>query len=172
MARSVSHHPAAVEVVYLRGIIFESDIIYPEGHDFDSDEQPQYDYLDFSEFLDELKKVLHKSFSSLRHCDRWIGNENHVILENGPAEVSVAEYCGLISVSLAPKDGSDEDYDQETGRNAIWSGRVANHFRECLHKRYKPFALILLGTASNGEAFFRPLARPDGMFTSKEGELW
>ncbi|MEC5129017.1 hypothetical protein VSU19_19810 [Verrucomicrobiales bacterium BCK34] len=172
MARSVSHHPSAIEVIYLHGITFESDISYPDDFDFQTDEGPAFDYLDFSDFLDDLQETAQGRYPSFHPCDRWVGREDHVILENGAAEVSVAEYGGLISISLAPKDGSDWDYDRETARNANWTGRISTNFRKLLRRRFKPFVQIPLGTASNGESFFRPWAHPEKLISSKEGELW
>lgn len=172
MARSVSHHPSAVEVIYLHGITFECDLCYPEDFDFESDERPLFDYLDFANFLDELRETVQGRYPSFQPCNRWLGREDHIVLENGAAEVSVAEYCGLISLSLASKDGGDWDYDRETARNANWTGRISGNFSKLLRRRYKPFVLIPLGTASDGEAFFRPWARPDKLVSSKEGLLW
>lgn len=175
MARSVSTHPASVEDVHLHGIIFDSDIVYPPDYDFEAETEPLSHYFDWDEFLDDLKGVVKERYPSFDDADRWEGHENHVILENGAAEVSVANYCGLIAVSLAPKDGDFYDeggYDFSTTRNATWTGRIASNFGAHLRKRFESFAMISFGRASNGEEFFRPANRLNGLVTSKEGELW
>lgn len=170
MARSVSRHPSAVEVVFLHGILFESSCYdLQEG---ETECEPAWHYFDWGDFIEDLKGVIGERYPSFGTCDRWAGREDHVILENEAAEVSVAEYCGLISVSFAPKEGADWDYHQVTARNANWTGRIADNFREHLHSRFQNFAMIPMGSASNGEAFFRPASRPSGLVTSKEGELW
>lgn len=170
MGRSVSTHPSAVGTVYLHNIVFEDDI--PYDPDNENDDEPRYDYFDWSEFEEDIKNVVNERYPSFESCDRWAGREDHVILENACAEISVSSYCGLFAICIAPKDGSDWDYDAETVRNANWTGRIAHHFEAHLEKRFAGSALRYQGSASNGEAFFRPVERPEGAVTSKEGTLW
>jgi hypothetical protein len=148
MGRSVSTHSYSEAVVYLHGVV--------------SDDAESWEW---SDFICDLQAVLSCKFKSFSDCDRWEGRENHVILENARAEVSVAEYCGLVSVCLAPRD-------PDNALDGGWCSGVAASFRKTLHKAYPNAALNRLGTASNGEAFFTPINRPEGVVTSKEGVLW
>lgn len=174
MARSVSTHPDSVEDIYLHGIIFDSDVDYNE----DGEPEAECDYFEFDEFLDDIESVVCEKYPSFNRCSRWLNyphGENHVILENGAAEISIAEYCGLYAISLAPKE-CDSYYEDNPGfvtaRNAVWTGRIATNFRKHLEKRFPSFAIRRLGSFSNGEAVFAPVNRPDGVVSSKDGTLW
>ena len=177
MSRSVSTHPNSVEDVFLHGITFEVSFFGLPGYTpGDDDDLPSPDYFEWAEYINDLREVIRERYPSFENADRWCNyphGENHVVLENGAAEVSVAEYNGLISVSLAPKEGDDtHGYAFETARCATWTSRISRNFVKHLHKRFGKFAVLYSGSASNGEAFFRPLDRPNGLVTSKEGELW
>ena len=140
MGRSVSTHRHAVETIYLHDV---------------------FDYF----FLEDLRNILTERYPSFEECDRWQDREDHVILENKRAEVSVSAYCDLVAVCLAPLDPYNP-------LDHAWCDRVAKGFRSTLHKAYPSSALNRLGSASNGEAFFSPVNRSEGLVTSKEGELW
>jgi hypothetical protein len=148
MSRSVSVHPNTVSTVYL----------YPE---IDED--------GWDDFIQDLRdNVLIPRFPSLRHCDRWAGREDHVILENTHAEVSVSEYNGLVAVCLAPcSDGG-----RETPLGTAWTHQVADRFRDCVQGAFKSSALVKQGVFSNGEAVFALRSQPGSCVTSKEGQLW
>lgn len=155
MARSVSTHRHAVETVYLT---------------LQDDLDPDFGWQDF---VEDLKQVLNgsagapggKGFPSLRECDRWAGREDHVILENGHAEISVSEYCGLVAVCLAPLD-------PDNGLQVAWCERAAKGFRSLLHGAYSTSALVSQGRFSNGEQVFQLVNTPGSCVTSKEGRLW
>ena len=116
MGRSVSTHPRAIETVYLSPDRFQDD------GDFT-----------FYDFLDDLRdNVLSEVSPSLSPCDRWEGNENHVIMENGHCEVSVSEYCGIIAVCLAPRTA-------ENGFSVAWTGRLANKFSRMVQEMFRPW---------------------------------
>ena len=145
MARSVSVHSNAAAVVYLH-LGFE-------------------DEFGFDNFLEDVAEVLKSKYPSLSNADRWADREDHVILENGRAEVSVSEYCGLVAVCLAPLDPDDP---LDNG----WADLVSDGFSRLLAKSYPDAALVKKGVFSNGEAVFEPVNRPGGCVTSKEGVLW
>lgn len=151
MGRSVSTHRHAVETIYLHGVVSESD---------ESEESYRWDV-----FIEDIQIILSERYPSFSQCDRWQDREDHVILENRRAEVSVSEYCGLVAVCLAPLDPS-HPLDQG------WCERTSKSFRDTLHKAYPSAALQKLGSFSNGEAVFAPTNRPKGIVTSKEGVLW
>jgi len=152
MSRSVSTHSDAVSIVYLN----------PEqGED------------DWPCFIDDLKQILVARFPSLSPADRWAGNEDHVILDNCHAEVSVSEYCGLVAVCLAPRLGR-YDYPSVGQLAEHWTNQVSAKFSETLEKAYASSALKSMGHASNGEQFFTRPGKTlnESCITSKEGQLW
>ena len=156
MSRSVSTHINAVATVYL----------HPE---FEDDVDREYEWECFIEDLQNVitgvSGVKGSSYPSMSPCNRWSGREDHVILENGRAEVSVSEYCGLVSVCLAPRN-VDDPLDEG------WCGGVASNFKKLLHTAYPNSAMVSMGHFSNGEQVFAPTNRPEGVVTSKEGVLW
>lgn len=150
MARSVATHPHSASDVYLN---LSEELSGLEFND------------EFDSLLSTIQHVLIERFPSLRHVSRWQGNENNVILESFRAEVSVSEYCGLVSVCLAPRD-PDHPLDQH------WSNKAVPGFIKALHEAFLTCALRSIGRASNGEQFFAPINRVGGLVTSKDGTLW
>jgi len=141
MGRSVSYHSNAAKVVFLHDVLSEG-----AGN------------WEWDEFIDDLKGVIRERYPSFEDADRWAGREDHVILENSAAEISVAEYCGLISVSLAPREASDYDYDYDgesiRAWNENWTNLIANNFHDHLAKRFSKSALRKIGSFSNGEGVY------------------
>jgi hypothetical protein len=155
MGRSVSYHRYAVCKVYLQDPA--------ELHSDDVDDWLAQEY--WRDFIADLQSLIQGRYPSMSECDRWADREEHIILENSRGEVSVSEYCGLVCVCLAPRD-PDNPLDQG------WCDRSATAFERFLENHYRHCALHSRGRASNGEQFFAPLQRPDGLVTSKEGVLW
>jgi len=72
--------------------------------------RPEYDdELAWEYFIDDLTLAFKKAFPSLKECDQWLNEEDHVILENGHVWIGVSEYEGMVSVWCVPK-----------GYNNIW----------------------------------------------------
>lgn len=141
MARSVSTPSEASDVAYAT---FEGD--------------------DFSDAIAEMQVIARRKYPSLSPCDRWLGRENHAVLENKYCSITVSEYCGLVAVAIVPGSGYS--------LSDSWCSKVNLEplvacFGQALRKQ---------GTFSNGEAIFQPA---DGVqkgsmglgFTSKEGWL-
>jgi len=143
MARSVSTPSEASDVAYAT---FEGD---------------EYDFRDA---VSEMQAAARRRYPSLSKCDRWIGRENHAVLENRYCTITVSEYCGLVAVAIVPGSGYS--------LSDSWCSKVN---LEPLVE-YFGQALRLKGVFSNGEAIFQPA---DGVqkgdmglgFTSKEGWL-
>lgn len=144
MSRSVDYLSGAGAVAYLT------------AHDVN-----EYEWDDFVENITETLKSL---FPSLTDCDRWgsyyDGNENHIVLENNFTEVAIAEYCGLVSVSIRATDC----YCGQEGNTALgehWIDQIKDKFLSIgdLHK---------IGTFSNGEAIFETTDNKH-TYSSKEG---
>jgi len=153
MGRSVSTHRHAVETIYLHNVIPE---VIPEEEPYEGA---------WDDFIKDIQCLLSHRYPSFSECDRWQDREDHIILENKRAEVSVSEYCALVAVCLAPRDPSNP-LDQG------WCEGVSTSFHDTLLKAYPSSALRKLGSASNGEAFFQPIHRSEGIITSREGVLW
>jgi hypothetical protein len=161
-------HSRSIETVYLAPQFVNHDA---------PDSEENGGYYDFDEFLEDLGNVVQEkypSFTKLGKDSKEDERECFIVLENGAAQISVSEYCGLISVGLVPR-AVDWGYDNSARVNAMrqnWTAQIAANFKKHLHKRFSESALISQGHASNGEQFFRPVNRPEGCVTSKEGTLW
>jgi hypothetical protein len=170
MARSVSTPTGAVATVYLN----RPHIAAGEGEPDDS----YFAEEGWEDFLLDLRQVLDgsagapggKGFPSLSECDRWLDREDHAILENCHAVVTVSEYCGLVAVCLVPKDANA--YSDPSPLALEWCARVEDSFEKLLHGAYKDSALRSQGRASNGEQFFALVGEQGSCVTSKEGRLW
>jgi hypothetical protein len=147
MARSVSTPTNASEKVYL-------------AHPYNAEDEE----FGFQDFIEDLRQVLDgsagapggKGFPSLEPRDHWLDREDHAVLENSHAVVTVSEYCGLVAVCLVPKEESDFGYDQS--RKALadaWTERACKGFRNLLHGAYSQCAIVSQGFFSNGEQVFR-----------------
>ena len=126
MGRSV-YVPSRAEVVAYAGFDGEQD---------DWDDQIDY-------FVSELESA----FPSIGVDKGWMGNEGRVVASNRYARIVVAEYCGLVSLSIVP-----EGYD---ALSEAWARRVEPRFNKivesCFGTRYNK-----LGSMSNGEGVFQP----------------
>lgn len=112
MGRSVDYASNASAVVYLT---------FEEENDFFIDEA-------WSDFVDNIREVLQRRFKSFVHQDGWVSRERRLILDNRFAEVQIAEYCGLVSVSLVPS----EEYYPELGE--AWCNQIAANFQKILNE--------------------------------------
>jgi hypothetical protein len=124
MARSVSVPSGAVQVWYAL-------------HDGDHE--------DFGDCIEDFREYVSSKYPSMEDCNRWIGREDRVVLENSHAAITVSSYCGLVAVAVVPK----EDY----AFSFAWAEKVD------LSQAVKCFGrgMFSLGRASNGEQMFLPV---------------
>ena len=129
----------------------------------------------FDDCIENLQHEAKSKYPSLTPCDEWLGREDHAILENGHAYITVSEYCGLVAIAVVPKEHSEWYTDTARLNNLTrhWCSKVdLAPLAECFGTR-----LISQGFFSNGEQVLRA-ANPEqtkgdlGLgFTSKEGWL-
>lgn len=143
MSRSVDYLTSAEQVIYL------------SGHDLT-------DEFDWYTFKGDLVSNLQADFKSLTECDRWDSNEVHIFLENELAEIGLAEYNGLVSLSIRAKDFEPWYDGDKSGLAQRWLEQIAPKFA-------KYGDLVKQGTFSNGEAIFITKAEPWHTYSSKEG---
>lgn len=133
---------------------------------------PQFE---FEQLVESLQDMLPERFKSLTTCDEWIDREDHALLENRYCHIGISEYCGLIAVWIAAKDGP---WYGDAGWEALrdnWLSQVRQSFRTEASKLFAD-PLIKQGTFSNGEAIFQPASGQQrgamGLgYSSKEGWL-
>jgi hypothetical protein len=123
-----------------------------------------YDDYSFREAVEGMQYQAMKKYPSLSKADRWIGRENHVVLENKYCSITVSEYCGLVAVAIVPSAGYS--------LSESWCNKVnLVHFAEFFGQ-----PLRSAGRFSNGEQIFNAIGAPNkgamGLgFSSKEGWL-
>jgi hypothetical protein len=130
MGRSVSYASGSCERA------FETIESTEDSGDFDWDM--------FREDVAYRGRAVAKSF---RDCDKWVGREDHAILENEFAYLGLSEYMGLVCIWLLPKEGDDYGDEYKPLRER-WLSQIAPKF----HKVFG--TLNKVGTFSNGEAVF------------------
>lgn len=85
-------------------------------------------------------------FPSLRPNGGWRGREDQILASNGFVDFGVSEYCGLMAIWLVPQEGLEGNLSPLAER---WIDKAAATFLEEFGEYRK------LGTASNGESFYR-----------------
>lgn len=127
MGRSVNYRSDAAHVWYM--------------HNTDTQD-------DWEDLLLAIRATLKLRYGSLFTCDRWAGREEHIILENDLAEITICEYGGLVSLSLSPKT----DYADHPELANHWCDQVVPGMTKALSS----FDLLVkLGTFSNGESCYK-----------------
>jgi len=107
-----------------------------------------YSHVDFEErwewddYVDDLKESIMSRYPSMDPCDKWLGREDHAILENAHAYIGLSEYCGLVSIWCAPKGNS--------GLHQHWAESIGSGVMRLIDNR-----LVKVGVFSNGEAIFQ-----------------
>lgn len=171
MGRSVSHVPDADVVAY---DTFEPDEAFylqqwrekpaderreiaQSRADFDiwMLEQFRWDAeYEWEAYVEWISTHARELWPSLEEVDDWIG-ENHVILANAHSIVAVSEYCGAVSISLAPRYDRDtywRDSGQLYALGSRWRASIAERFESTFSTLRK------IGTFSNGESVYERIA--------------
>lgn len=104
--------------------------------------------LEFAWILDDIFSTLEENWPSFEKTDEWIG-EVHVIAQNSHSVVGVAEYNGLMSVSLAPRYDRDTYFRDDNALGEEWRKSISEKFLTIFGEYEK------IGTASNGESFYQ-----------------
>lgn len=104
---------------------------------------------EFEWFVDDVRARVAELWPSLTEADRWIGNEVHVVAENAHSVVAVAEYGGLVSISLGSNYDRGEYWrDPEPTLGAHWRSQISERFLTEFSEYDK------IGTFSNGESVY------------------
>ena len=144
MGRSVNYLDNAEVVLY-----FPIENEYNEAGEFDED----LSQMEWDDTVRNLQCEIRARLPSYYDVkDKWGNRETRIILETNLCSIGISEYCGLVSLSVAPRNN---DYD---AWHEIFALRHANQIQGTLEKVLNDLGLTNLrkvGTASNGEAFFQ-----------------
>jgi hypothetical protein len=130
MGRSISTHRNAFATFYTQ---FECE----------DEEDSSYEW---ENFVDYIREMLSNKYKSLSNVDRWVDREDHVILENSVAEISISEYCGGVAICLAPRDTDNPLHEG-------WCGQICQGFHKLLNKHFQGY--VKIGSMSNGEGVYQ-----------------
>jgi len=107
---------------------------------------------EWGDWVEDVRNVIRADYPSFDHEDRWVDREERAILSNCHADVVVAEYCGLASISLVPTAESF-GYECEQNLHDAWCAQIEDRWRERINTAFG--GLQKLGTMSNGETVYR-----------------
>ena len=139
MGRSVSTPSAARVVVY-------AHIPYEEDEDLSR--------INWDDDMANLKGALQAAFPLLGEADCWLGNEDHVILKNRLAAVTVSEYCGIVAVCLVPYMYEYGCRVDDAPLSVQCIKNAEGRFRKVVAEVFGE-TLVKMGTMSNGVGVFR-----------------
>jgi hypothetical protein len=137
-----------------RSVSYASGSVYIEYSAIESSEDGEQDRDDFDWYVEDFQSQLIEAFPSVSKCDIWLGREDHCIASNQFANFGISEYCGLVSIWCVPVE---VDYYQSAGLEALrdnWIAQIGNKFSKIARNSFGT-AIVKVGTASNGESFFK-----------------
>jgi hypothetical protein len=119
---------------------------------FEYSDEPEMDNMNWDDMEQNLKCEIKAKLPSYYDVkDKWGNRETKIILENNLCSIGISEYCGLVSLSVAPRNN---EYDAWHESFAL---RHANQIKGTLERMLHDLGLKNLhkvGTFSNGEAVF------------------
>lgn len=162
MGRSVSTPTNASWVTYQPVLFQDHDygVQYDEEQDcyvFSDgspvDEESYAVFFNFEDVIEWLQYAGKDRWPSFTECDKWIGDEDHAVLENDHAYLGVSEYCGMLSIWLVPKENEISDNVYYSGKDTFglamnWINQIGPKFADTFGKYAK------VATFSNGEAVY------------------
>jgi hypothetical protein len=132
-----------------RSVSFANDSVHVEYATFEAEDgcDPQWEW-DYA--TEDFQTLVLEAFPSARKSDHWCGREDRALAENSFAYFGVSEYCGLVSMWVAPKD--DETH---IGLRDRWIDSIGAKFAKVAGNCFGQ-SLKQVGRFSNGEALFQP----------------
>ncbi len=121
------------------------------GREEDGEYNEDLASLDWEDLMANLSSEIRAKLPSYYKVDKWDNRETKIFLENNLCSIGISEYCGLCSLSVAPKNN---EYDEWHERFAI---RHANQIEKTLRKVLEDLGLTNLrkvGSMSNGEGVY------------------
>lgn len=123
---------------------------------FESDEDEYINRQNWDDIKENLISEIKAKLPSYYEVDKWGNRETRIILENNLCSIGISEYCGLVSLSVAPRSetnyyGSEGQYKENF---AIHHARQIEGTLEKVLCELGLKNLRKVGTFSNGEAVF------------------
>ena len=112
--------------------------------DFDGEDQ-----FEWEDFKEELERRILAFAPSFLPREGWAGREDRIIARNSFVNFGVSEYCGCVAIWLQLREDIE---DRLTPLAEAWTDKIEDRFLAEFGTMRK------IGTASNGETFFRAVA--------------
>ncbi len=109
------------------------------------------DSFEYDMLMEDLVASLEAAFPSVSEDSGYVGREGAVVASNRLVQFVVAEYCGLVSVSVVPND--DEYYELGKG----FANRINAKFQKVVAGVFGG-VYAKLGSFSNGEGVYQKVA--------------
>jgi hypothetical protein len=149
MSRSVNYLNRALKVSY-----FEWPRYSSYNEETEQDEISE-DYEDSYIVIEDIQESIMSEFPEFDRSKKWDSNEVSIILQGHGAEIGLAEYCGLASLSirideneLDYNDYNEAEYNEQYDKILSW----INENWPRISAGYSQFNKV--ATFSNGEAIF------------------
>ena len=147
MGRSVDYLNNAEVIIY-----FNLEI--EEGDDFTWDDT-----------VANLKACIQKKLPSYDEADGWDGRETNIILQNRLCNIGISEYCGLVSLSVAPRNSDNLDTWATFRENfAISHAKSIEKTLQKIVDYCTGSRLIRTGTFSTGTGVFERADNKEGVY--------
>lgn len=117
--------------------------------------QSEEDY-EWRDLILNLQSEIQAKLPSYIESDKWDNRETRIILENDFCNIGISEYCGLVSLSVAPKD-FDYQY-SDTQYKVNFAVHHARQIKKTLEKVLDGLSLGRLnriGGFSNGTSVYQ-----------------
>lgn len=175
MGRSVSYRSGAAEVLYfyLPSIDDLREQRAEQAEDFGEDpedvrgwsDEAFYDDLHwlYEDAVDSIRNGLSERFPSFEEDDAWPEREVRTIAGNSMTDIDISEYCGLVSVSITPRNKCEYCWrpcgcDPQHYLATSWTNRMVERIAETIYEVVSLEPLRKIGTFSNGESVYERVA--------------
>ena len=153
MGRSVNYLNNAEVVIYF-------------SFDNDGDESDYPADLAWDDLIDNLVFSIQKRLPSYEVCkNEWDNNETRIILQNRLCNIGISEYCGLVSLSVAPRNSDNLDsFDTFRDNFAVRHAKQIKHTLEGIVDLHTASRLNRVGTFSNGTGAFESANNKEAIY--------
>lgn len=110
----------------------------------------EYEWDAVLRYISDRAVELWPSFEPALDDSEWLG-ECQVVAKNAHSLIAVAEYCGMVSISLAPRYDRDTYWRDDNALGEHWRKQISARFE----KEFSEFTK--LGTFSNGESVYQKI---------------
>lgn len=111
----------------------------------------EYEWDALLRYISERAVELWPSFEDALDDNEWVDRECQVVAKNAHSLIAVAEYCGMVSISLAPRYDRDTYWRDDNALGENWRKQIAARFESTFSEFAK------LGTFSNGESVYQKI---------------